>query len=52
MNALSSHTEQSRRERLRDRNVRSLVELLARRGELRGVHPMADHVVDTFAWTV
>ncbi|MGN0063421.1 MAG: hypothetical protein ACI379_04210 [Nocardioides sp.] len=52
MYTLSQDTEQSRRERLRDRNVRGLVELLSRRGELRGVHPMADHVVDTFAWTV
>jgi hypothetical protein len=52
MNTKSPEAEVSRRERLRDRNVRGLVELLSRRDELRGVHKMADHVVDTFAWTV
>jgi hypothetical protein len=45
-------SEAGRRNRLRDHNTRSLYELLARRDELRGVHPMADLVYETFAWTV
>ena len=49
-----NHTEREtqRRQRLRDDNVRGLYELLGRRSELRGVHPMADHVVETMGWTV
>lgn len=44
--------EAERRKRLRDRNTRKLVELLERRDELRGVHGMADHVAESFAWMV
>jgi hypothetical protein len=42
----------TRRQKLRDRNVRGLYDLLGRRTELRGVHSMADHVVENFSWNV
>ena len=48
----SPHDRTGRGARLRDDNLRGLYELLQRRDELRGVHPMADHVVETFAWAV
>ena len=38
--------------RRRDRTVRGLVELMERRSELRGVHPMADHLAESVAWMV
>ena len=37
---------------LRDRNVKGLFELMDRRTELRGVHPVADHLVETVTWAV
>ena len=36
----------------RDRTVRRVAELLDRREELRGVHPMADHLAESLSWTV
>jgi hypothetical protein len=38
--------------RRRDRNVQRVVELLERRAELRGVHPMADHLAESLGWMV
>jgi hypothetical protein len=38
--------------RRRDRNMRRVVELLERRSELRGVHPMADHLAESIGWMV
>lgn len=52
MSQRDDETETQRRHRLRDDNVRGLYELLNRRDELRGVHPMADLVAETFAWAV
>jgi hypothetical protein len=49
MSEKTIETEASRR---RDRNVRQVVELLERRAELRGVHPMADHMAESLSWTV
>lgn len=42
----------ARAARRRDRNVRRVVELLERREELRGVHPMADHLAESLGWMV
>lgn len=44
--------EMGRRRRLHDDNVREVVLLLERRSELKGVHPMADHVVENLGWMV
>ncbi len=40
-----------RRRRLRDRRTHDVVELLARRGELAGVNPWADQILESVAWT-
>ena len=39
-------------DRRRDRTMRRVVELLERREELRGVHPMADHLAESLPWMV
>jgi hypothetical protein len=44
--------EMIRRRELADRNLARVVSLLERRAELRGVHPMADHVADNVGWMV
>ena len=44
--------QMARRRQLRDRNVRGLVELMERRDDLRGVHPMADHLAESLSWMV
>jgi len=44
--------EMERRRQLADRNVGQVVELLARRQELRGIHPLADLVADNVGWVV
>lgn len=44
--------EMVRRRQLHDRHVREVVGLLERRTDLRGIHPMADHVAENFAWMV
>ena len=46
----AAETEAVRRRR--DRTVRGLVELMERRSELRGVHPMADHLAESLGWMV
>jgi len=52
MDEHGSEVEVTRRGKLYDRNVRGLLELLERRSDLRGVHPMADHLADSLSWTV
>jgi len=47
--ASTTETAGSRR---RDDNVRRVVEILERREELRGVHPMADHLAENVSWMV
>ena len=42
----------TRRQHLRDRNVREVVLLLERRTELRGIHPRVDLVADNLGWMV
>jgi hypothetical protein len=44
--------EMERRRQLADRNIGLVVELLARRQELRGIHPMADLLADNVGWVV
>ncbi len=39
-----------RRRQLADRSVGSVVELLQRRQEMRGIHPMADLLADNVGW--
>lgn len=39
------------RRELRDRRTLDVVELLARRRELAGLNPWADHVKESVAWT-
>ena len=41
-----------RRRELADRNVSSVVSLLERRQELRGIQPMADLLADNVGWVV
>lgn len=48
----SIDAETVRRRQLHDRHVRDVVGLLERRTDLRGVHPMADHVAESFTWMV
>ena len=43
--------ELERRRRQRDRNTQGLVELMARRRELQGVHPLADQFAEAVAWS-
>lgn len=43
--------ELERRRALRDRHTHDLVDLVARRRELTGVNPWADHVIENVAWT-
>lgn len=46
-----AESELHRRRALRDRRTHNLVELMARRRELTGVNPWADHVIESVAWT-
>ena len=39
------------RRQLRDRRTHDVVELLSRRGELAGINPWADQVIESVAWT-
>ena len=39
------------RRQLRDRRTQDVVGLLARRRELAGLYPWADHVRESVAWT-
>ncbi len=48
----SIDAEMVRRRQLHDRNVRDVVGLLERRKDLKGIHPMADHVAENFTWLV
>lgn len=41
----------TRRERLEPRHAREIVELLGRKGELRGVYAMADFLDDAVRWS-
>lgn len=43
--------ELDRRRALRDRRTHDLVELMARRGELIGINPWADTLIEGVAWT-
>ncbi|WP_165807075.1 hypothetical protein [Nocardioides currus] len=43
--------ELERRRAFRDRRTHDLMELMARRQELIGVNPWADHVKESVAWT-
>ena len=49
MNDTKTESAASRR---RDNTMRRVVELLERREELRGVHPMADHLAENVSWMV
>lgn len=51
MDEKSMEAELERRRRQRDRNAQALVELMGRRSELHGVHPLADQVTEAVAWT-
>ena len=43
--------DQASREEQEARRARDLVDLLDRHAELRGVHAMADFIVDAVRWT-
>jgi hypothetical protein len=44
-------TEIERRRAMRDRNTHAIIDLLDRRTDLHGVWKLADHVVESVAWT-
>lgn len=49
--AVTADEKPTRRERLEPRHAREIVELLERKGELRGVHAMADFLDDAVRWS-
>lgn len=43
--------QRQRRSALRDRHSQGLTRLMTERGDLRGVHPLADFIDDAVRWT-
>lgn len=51
-NAAAHERRRARRAALRDRHAQGVARLMTARGDLRGVHALADFVDDAVRWTV